>query len=87
VKVVAKPIDVVVWVSKEGELNPVRFRYAEKDDSYRTIKIDRVIHKEVEKFAGNNMMVFRCYSNINGAQRAYEIKYEFNTCKWMLFKI
>ena len=86
-KVVAKPIDVVAWFSKEGEPNPVQFRYEERDKGFKTIKIDKVVHKEIEKFAGNPMLVFTCYSDINGIQRPYELKYELSTCKWMLFKI
>ena len=46
-----------------------------------------VIAKEKEKFAWNNMIVFKCQSIIDGRERLFEIKYELSTCKWMLFKI
>lgn len=84
-KVVAKPIEMVAWFNKEG-IHPTRFRIEGKDGNV-VIKIDRVIKKDLEKLAGNPMLVFTCESEINGQRKPYEIKYELNTMKWMLFKI
>ena len=81
-KVVARPIDVIACFALDGAPTPLRFKY---DD--RVIKIDRVISKQLEKLAGNNMFVFTCQSCISGQERVYEIKYELRSCKWMLFKI
>jgi hypothetical protein len=86
-KVVAKPIEMVAWFTKEGIPHPVKFRTQKEDKSYSTVKIDKVIHTEKEKLAGNHMFVFRCQSEINGAVRPFELKYEIGTCKWMLWKI
>ncbi len=87
VKVVAKPIEMVSWTDSLGNIHPIRFRYIEKDESYRIVKIDRVAHKELEKLCGNHILVYRCYSTINGQQKIFEIKYELGSCKWILFKI
>lgn len=86
-KVVAKAIDMVSWTDSLGNIHPIRFRYIEKDESYRVIKIDRVVHKEMEKLCGNNMWIYRCCTTINGQQKIFELKYELGSCKWMLFKI
>jgi hypothetical protein len=86
-KVVAKPIDMVCWIDSKGNICPIRFRYTEGDESYKVIKIDKVVSKDIEKFCGNNMLVFTCLSQIEGIQKKYELKYELSTCKWMLFKI
>jgi len=51
------------------------------------IKIDKVISVDKEKFAGNDMLVYKCQSVINEVDRIYQLKYEIITCKWMLFKI
>lgn len=84
-KVYAKPIEMVAWFDKDG-IHPVRFRIEGKDGSV-VVKIDKVIKKDLEKLAGNPMLVFTCESEINGQLRPYEIKYEIGTMKWMLFKI
>ncbi len=85
-KVVAKPIDMIAVFTKDGIPTPVRFKYCE-DDISTVIKVDRVILRETEKFAGNNMVIFRCQSTIGDMQKIYELKYELATCKWILFKI
>jgi hypothetical protein len=84
-KVVAKPIEMVAWFDKDG-LHPTRFKIEGKDGAV-VVKIGRVIKKDLEKFAGNPMLVFTCESEINGQVKPYEIKYEINTMKWILFKI
>ena len=86
-KVIAKPIEMIAWTDTKGNINPVRFRIANKDESISVIKIDKVICVDKEKLAGNNMLVFKCQSLIVGVGRLYEIKYELSTCKWILFKI
>jgi hypothetical protein len=40
-----------------------------------------------EKLAGNEMLVYRCESSIDGIEKVYELKFEIKSCKWMLFKI
>ena len=86
-KVVAKPIEVVSYTNIKGEIRPVRFRLTNEDESYKVIKIDKIVTKETEKLAGNIMLVYKCQSLVDGIQKIYEIKYELSTCKWMLFKI
>jgi hypothetical protein len=86
-KVVAKPIEVVSWTDTKGNINPIRFKLTKDDESTSVVKIDKVICTDKEKLAGNNMLVYKCQSVVNGVERVYEIKYELSTCKWILFKI
>ena len=86
-KVVAKPIEMVAWFTADGVPNPVRFRIKEDNQPWTVIKVDRIVTRSLEKFAGNEMLIFRCQSIIDGLERGYELKYERGTCKWILFKI
>jgi hypothetical protein len=86
-KVIAKPIEMIAWFTKHGCPNPVRFRVENDDHSFYVIKVDRVIKKDIEKLAGNNMIVFMCQSIIDSSEKIYEIKYELRTCKWVLYKM
>ncbi|WP_288221338.1 hypothetical protein [uncultured Clostridium sp.] len=83
-KVVAKPIQMIAWFNKDGSINPIRFKIEE--DGNKVIKVDRVLKAEKERLAGNIMEKFTCSSVINGIERLYEIKYDSNTYKWILFK-
>ncbi|SHJ30331.1 hypothetical protein SAMN02745975_01746 [Geosporobacter subterraneus DSM 17957] len=86
-KVVRKPIDVSAIFYQEGVIVPIKFRIQKSDESWVVVKVDRVIAKELEKLAGNKMWVFTCESTIGDMQRLYQLKYELDTCQWMLFKI
>ena len=86
-KVLALPIEMVAWTDLNGKLNPVRFKIANGDESISVIKIDKVIIIDKERLAGNNMLVYNCQSTIKGSERIYQLKYSFDTCKWMLWKL
>ncbi|WP_242833062.1 hypothetical protein [Desulfosporosinus acidiphilus] len=81
-KILAKPIEVIAWFELNGRPHPSRFKLDDKE-----IKIEQVFSVSQEKLAGNPMFVFKCQSKINGELRPFEIKYELNTCKWMLWKM
>ena len=85
-KVVAKPIEVVAWFDKIGNVHPVRFRIVQ-DEETTTVIIDKIINQIETKLAGIYMLVFTCQSLINDKEKLYEIKYEISTHRWILFKI
>lgn len=85
-KVVCKAIEMIAWFEKGGKVHPIKFRLREEDQN-RVIVIERIRCVKIEKFAGNQMYVFECESHIDGILKIYEIKYEMDTCKWVLFKI
>ena len=86
-KVVAKPIEVVSYTDNKGDVKPLRIRIQNDDETLNVIRVDKVITKQTEKLAGNYMLVFKCESLIDNTSRLFEIKYELQTCKWILFKI
>lgn len=86
-KVLAKPIDIVTWTDKTGAINPVRFRITNENESETVIKVDRIITHDLERLNGNKMHIYKCQSCINGIQKIYELKYELDTCKWVLWKM
>jgi len=86
-KVMAKSIEMIAWFTEDGSPKPVRFRIKNDDESVTVINVDRVIFKDLEKLAVNKMILFRCQSVINDVDKLYELKYEINTCKWMLYKM
>ena len=84
-KIVSKTIDVVAWFDEDG-VHPTRFKIDGKDGEV-VIRINKVVKKDLEKLAGNPMLKFTCESEINGQVKPYELKYEINTMRWLLFKI
>jgi hypothetical protein len=86
-KILAKPIEVISYTDNNGNLRPLRFRIIKEDETLEVIRIDRIIRKITERIAGNYMHAFTCQSIINNSEKVYELKYELDTCKWILFKI
>lgn len=86
-KVYMRPIESIVWFTRDGIPHPLRYRIRAEDSTYQTVKIGRVIARTEEKTAGNRMLIFRCEAEINGLIKICELKYELNTCKWYLYKI
>ncbi|SET05600.1 hypothetical protein [Anaerobranca gottschalkii] len=85
-KVVMKPIDMIVWFNQEGKPRPIKYRF-ESEEGNQVIKVDNVLTVNQERLAGNIMLIFKCQSIINGIEKIYELKYEKATCKWFLYKI
>jgi len=86
-KVLALPIEMISYTDNKGYIKPIRFRMQIDDEPMEVIKIDKVIVRDIERFAGNIMLVYKCQSLIDDAIKLFEIKYEISTCRWILFKI
>ncbi|MBU3172756.1 type II toxin-antitoxin system PemK/MazF family toxin [Clostridium estertheticum] len=86
-KVLAKGIEMVSWINLEGIITPVRFKIENEDSSNSVVKIDKVITVDKERLAGNNMLLYTCQSVIRGSERIFSLKYSYETCKWMLWKL
>ena len=61
--------------------------YLDGDDWLSLDFVEKIIKVDLEKFCGNNMMVFTCSSIVNNLEKIFEIKYDIEKCKWILFKI
>lgn len=86
-KIVAKKVEMIAWFTKDGITNPIRFRLMEENKALNIINVNKIVFREKEKIAGRDAIVFNCQSNIDGVDKLYQLKYEINTCTWILFKI
>lgn len=86
-KILARPIEMIAWFKADGSIKPIKFRVLDEDEQYKVVVIDQVVSVDKEKFAGNIMYLFRCQSQFGEEERLFEVKYEVDTCKWMLFKM
>jgi len=85
---VMKEIDVIAFFDKNGDINPIRFRFNESNsEENKVIPIHKILTKKQEFYNGNIMYVFECQSFINDINKLYAIKYEISKNKWYLCKI
>jgi len=85
-RTIAKEIEMICLFNAKG-VTPIRFKYKEYDSSYKVIKVDKVISKNMEKLCGNFAWIFDCQSVIDEVERLYQLKFIISECKWILFKI
>lgn len=81
-KIYMTPIEVLAHFDTTGKPRPYRLTLDGKE-----LKIEQVISVTEEKLAGNRMFIFSCQSEINGELKPFEIKFELNTCRWLLWKM
>lgn len=81
-KTFARSIDVIVSSDFNGELTPIRFRVDRKDGSQAVVNIDKVISRKEERVAGCPTILFTC----EASGKSCELKFDKETCKWMLFR-
>lgn len=77
---------IVKFRTKEKPI-PYKFRYADKEDRYHEVKVDKILMVEETKIAGIRAFIYRCQSEINGAMKLYELKYLMSDCRWELYKM
>lgn len=86
-KVLAKSIDMISWTEKDGKIHPLKFKvFIENGESY-VYKIRRIYNFEIEKYSGNKVYKFICEIINNNSIKICELRYDLDSCKWVLFKI
>jgi hypothetical protein len=86
-RTLAKPIEVLTATDLLGNMSPLRFKAKTLNNEVIVIKVDKVESSELEKFSGNIMMLYKCRGIVNDKSRAFELKFEFKSCKWMLWRM
>jgi hypothetical protein len=87
-KIVSKPIDIIVIFKIKEKPIPYKFKYINPDDSEaKEIKVDKVITTTRRRIAGVETIVYRCQSVLNGQIITYELKYIIDEYRWVLYKL
>lgn len=86
-KVLRKPIEAIVLFDLEGNPIPIKFRYLNDEKELVTVKVDKIIKKDLDRFAGNRMIRFTCQSHIGNQLKPFEVRFEVDTSRWFIYKI
>lgn len=86
-RIFAKPIELIAHSGEICVPTPLKFKIKTNDDKYLVFKVDKVISREFEKLAGNIMILYKCRGLFEGKEREYELKYEINSCKWIMWRM
>lgn len=86
-KTIAKPIQMVNWMDEDGSIYPVRFKILDEEGNGKVVKVSKMYKVDKTKIAGNKTYTFMCEITLNNTRRVCEIRYDLETCRWMLFKV
>jgi len=81
-----KPIEAITTHSKEGIIRPERYRTMEDGETI-VVRIDKILTRSEDKYAGCHELIFGCQAVINGYMKNFELKYRVPMCKWFLYRI
>lgn len=85
-KIIAKPVEMIASFTREGILRPIRYRLMDEDEEV-VVNVDQVLTRAEEKDGRDRVMLFRCQSVVGGVQKVFELKFEVQTGKWLLWKM
>lgn len=89
-KVINKPIEMIARYDIRGVPSPYRFRMITEDESRKVIQVNRIIYQErvKELFPSKQYCyIFLCSSVDGGLMIEYELKFQIETCKWVLYRM
>lgn len=86
-KTLARAIEMISWTEENGTLHPVRFKIETADGGKQVYRVLRIHTMVPDRIAGNKMYRFTCEVAVNRLIKLCEIRYELETCRWVLFKI
>ena len=81
---VNRPVEMISVCSREGALQPARFRLEDEEGALCTVRI-RQIQKEQEiKYVGTEALRYICTANWGGRERRFELRYTLRAHRWVL---
>ncbi|NDL67384.1 hypothetical protein [Anaerotalea alkaliphila] len=86
-KTLAKPIQMISWTESDGRIHPLRFKVEEEGGACRVFRILGLHSTEPDRVAGNKVLKFVCGIVVDGTEKVCELRYDLDSCRWILFKL
>lgn len=78
---------MISWTEENGKIHPLKFKLTDNNGENQVYKIRKIYTTEFEKLAGNKTYKFTCEIIMNNTIKVCELRYELDSCKWVLFKV
>ena len=88
-QLIAKPIEVILYVNRHGEPKPLRFRYTDTDGEEQTVVVEDILKIEEKSIPGAKAFLYTCQSEKNGNKYRYTLKLQCDheLMEWQLYEI
>lgn len=85
-KILMKPVDMVVHFDENGLSRPLRLRTFDPEGLPLVIKIVEVFSKSQESIGKEKWILYRCRCVLNDMSRSIELKFNCSSCVWYIYK-
>jgi len=86
-KTINRKIEMLCYFLEDGTMKPQRFRIETREQEKVVYIIKQIQKVDFSKLAGIRLATFICQIVHNGELRLCEIRYNLETCEWVLFKM
>ena len=88
-KLIAKPVDALVYFFDRKQPRPYKFRYRDEDGKDHVVVVDKVLSVSERNIPGSRSYIFECQSFNGSFDYRYELRYipDSVTGQWQLYKI
>ena len=86
-KILAEPVDALVFFHKGEIPAPYKFKYVLPSGERETVYVDKILEAEEQKIAGIRSFIYKCQSVMGEEIKRYELKYIIEECRWELYKM
>ncbi|WP_238884542.1 hypothetical protein [Clostridium sp. YIM B02551] len=86
-RVLDKKCEVLTSHDLEGNMKPHAIMIEDEEGTQKEIKICKRLLPRKEKANKIEILVYSCQATINGVIRYLELKYNKETCKWVLWRM
>lgn len=86
-KMIDQPCETVCFFDKDGNIRPQRIRITDNNGEQQVIIITEAFEKYEGKVEGVECIIYKCQSNFENEVKVFELKFNKNEMKWLLFKM
>lgn len=80
------PIQMIAHCDADGSMQPLRFRFEDRDHMLHTVQIVQVLDSRRVEYVGIEAFIYLCKAVLHGEERLFELKYTVRTHRWVLFQ-
>lgn len=80
------PVDVISVCSADGQIRPLRLRFADEQNQLLRVNIEEVVSQTEIQYVGVEAVVFLCRAWVAGREWLFELKYSIRSHSWSLLR-
>ena len=81
------PIQVISLCNADGKIQPLRFRYEDRDQRMHTVRILEIIDTHTVTYVGVEGFRYLCKAEDDDYTHLFELSYAFRSHRWKLSRI